>query len=415
MEGPRLRTVVFRKLPHVIVLLHPYVAWRLLPDLLAFHAPAAAATGAWLIASAIAVPLWPVARRVARQPLRDRLTLVAMIALGAFASLLSLTLARDLALPLAALLDADRLVATLRFPGALAVPLLAVLATLVGLFNARRRARVRHVEVPIDTLPPELDGFRIAQITDLHVGASIKRPYLERIVDAVNGLDADLIAVTGDLADGSVDELARHTEPLARLRARYGTYFVTGNHEYYSGVHPWLAELRRLGLSVLLNEHVVLDHCGARLVLARVTDYGAGFYEPAHRNDPEAALRDAPEDAALRLLLAHQPRTAFAAAAAGFDLQLSGHTHGGQIFPWKYLVRLQQPFTAGLHRVEQLWVYVSRGTGYWGPPKRLGAPSEITLVRLVRGSRPLHAAARSPVTTVQAAARRPRAAAPGRR
>jgi predicted MPP superfamily phosphohydrolase len=298
---------------------------------------------------------------------------------------LSLTLMRDMGLGFASVIGAQPIVSSLRYPGAVAVPLLAALATLVGVFNARRRARVRRVDVPIAGLPAQLHGFSIAQITDLHVGATIKRRYLERVVDAVNALDADVIAVTGDLADGSVRELGWHTEPLARLAARHGVYFVTGNHEYYSGVHDWVREVRRLGMSVLLNEHVVLSHRGATVVVAGVTDYSGGWFHPAHRSDPARALAGAPRDAGVKLLLAHQPRSAFAAARAGFDLQLSGHTHGGQIFPWKYLVRLQQPFTAGLHRLEGLWVYISRGTGYWGPPKRLGAPSEITLLRLVTG------------------------------
>jgi predicted MPP superfamily phosphohydrolase len=134
---------------------------------------------------------------------------------------------------------------------------------------------------------------------------------------------------------------------------------------------------------VLLNEHVVLDHGGAALVLAGVTDYSARHRDPRDDSDPLAALAGAPERAGARVLLAHQPRSAFAARQAGYDLQLSGHTHGGQFFPWNFFVRMQQPFTAGLHRCGGMWVYVSRGTGYWGPPKRLGAPSEITRIRLV--------------------------------
>jgi predicted MPP superfamily phosphohydrolase len=383
LGDPGVRTVVFRRLPYIILLLHPYVAWRLLPELSAASGLAFGLTLLWLALSALATPLWPVARRVRRQPLKDRLIVASMCAIGAFASLLALTMVRDIALGLSSAFGAAALVQALRVEGAIGVPLLAALATIAGFVNARRRAPVRRVDIPIAGLPQALHGFAIVQITDLHVGASIKRAYLERIVDAVNRLEPDLIAVTGDLADGSVRELGPHTEPLARLSARHGCFFVTGNHEYYAGVHDWLAELRRLGLAVLLNEHVVVTRGGAAVVVAGITDYAAGYYEPAHRSDPEAALRGAPRDAAVRVLLAHQPRSALEAARFGYDLQLSGHTHGGQIFPWKYLVRLQQPFTAGLHRVGTLWVYISRGTGYWGPPKRLGAPSEITYVRLV--------------------------------
>ncbi len=313
-----------------------------------------------------------------RQPLADRLTWASLMAIGSFSSLFVLALIRDVGL----LVGAASL-AGFREYSALAVPVLAALATLAGFVNARRRARVRRVDVPIADLPAPLHGFSIAQISDIHVGATIKREYLDGIVDAVNDLEADMIAVTGDLVDGSVGQLARHTAPLARLCARHGAFFVTGNHEYYSGASAWVGEVRRLGLSVLMNEHVVLEHEGAAIVVAGVTDYSAHHFDPAHRSDPAAAIAGAPSDAGVRVLLAHQPRSAFAAAPAGFDLQLSGHTHGGQFFPWIFLVRLQQPFTAGLHRLGKLWVYISRGTGYWGPPKRLGAPSEITYLRLV--------------------------------
>jgi predicted MPP superfamily phosphohydrolase len=331
----------------------------------------------------LATPLWPVARRLERQPLKDRLILVSMLAIGAFGSLLALTVARDVALSVCAVLGAEGPGALLRHEGAMAVPALAALATLVGFVNARRRAGVRRVDVPVPGLPAALHGLTIVQITDLHVGATIKRPYIERVVDAVNALEPDIIAVTGDLVDGSVRDLGHHTEPLGRLTARYGAYFVTGNHEYYSGVFDWVREMRRLGIAVLLNEHVVVRHAGVPVVVAGITDFSGGYFHASHRSDPAAALAGAPSDAGFRLLLAHQPRSAFAAAPLGYDLQLSGHTHGGQIFPWKYLVRLQQPYTAGLHRRDALWVYISRGTGYWGPPKRLGAPSEITCLRLV--------------------------------
>ncbi|HTP97389.1 MAG TPA: metallophosphoesterase [Burkholderiales bacterium] len=373
---------MFKRLPFIILLLHGYVAWRLLPDM-PFATPGFGATALWLLASAIATTFWPLARELGRQPLRDGLMWTSMLAIGSFSSLLVFTVFRDLALLAGAATGAVAVAAALRHQGAFAVPILAALATVIGFVNARRRAGVRRVEVPIAGLPAALHGFSIAQISDLHIGATIKRDYLERVVAAVNDLGADMIAVTGDLVDGSVRDLARHTEPLARLSARHGTFFVTGNHEYYSGAGPWVMELRRLGLAVLINEHVVLRHEGASVVVAGVTDYSAGYYDPSHRSDPAAALRGAPGDAGVKLLLAHQPRSALDAAPAGFDLQLSGHTHGGQFFPWNFVVRLFHPFTAGLHRLGGLRIYISRGTGYWGPPKRLGAPSEITFLRLV--------------------------------
>jgi len=356
--------------------LHGYIGARLVP---ALPPGAGWMFASWLLASALLVPTGLLARRVMhlRAPVADRLAWVGMLAMGLFSSLLVLTVLRD------ALLLVLRLAHGPDLAGAsgIAVLMLALGLTAVGFLNARRPARVQRVTVPLSRLPPQLDGFRIAQITDIHVGPTIKAPYLQAIVDRVNALEADVVAITGDLVDGSVAELRAHVAPLAQLRARHGVYFVTGNHEYYSGVHGWVAELQRLGIRVLHNEHVVLRHEGAHLVLAGVPDVSGHRFDPDHRSDPAAALAGAPREAP-RVLLAHQPRSATAAAEAGFHLQLSGHTHGGQFLPWNWLVPLQQPFTAGLHRLGGLLVYVSRGTGYWGPPKRLGAPSEIAVLRL---------------------------------
>ena len=268
-------------------------------------------------------------------------------------------------------------------PSALATLLLTILMTAMGLIIARRKPGIVEVQIPVPDLPAALHGFCIAQITDVHVGPTIKRAFVEGIVRRVNELDADLIAVTGDLVDGSVQQLSGHTAPLAALAARHGAFFVTGNHEYYSGERAWTDEIRRLGIHVLKNEHVVLQHNGASLVLAGVTDFSAHHYDPAQRSDPAAALFGAPADAGARILLAHQPSSAAAAAAAGFQVQISGHTHGGQFWPWNLFVHFFQPFTSGLHRLKNLWVYVSRGTGYWGPPNRFGVPPEITRIRLV--------------------------------
>jgi uncharacterized protein len=315
-----------------------------------------------------------------------------LLLMGLFSSLFVLTLARDALLVVVWLVNAVMpgwlSLASWQGVSAQVVPLLALAVTLLGFLNARRTAVVRRVDVPIKGLPAAWHGFTVAQISDVHVGPTIGQNYLQRIVSKVNALQADVVAITGDLVDGRVSELAAKVAPLAGLTSRHGTFFVTGNHEYYSGAHAWIDELRRLGLTVLMNQHVVLSspsvpgQVSAQLVLAGVTDYSAGHFDAAHTSDPAAALRGAPPGA-VRLLLAHQPRSAAAAAEAGFDLQLSGHTHGGQFYPWNLFVRLQQPFTAGLHKLKDLWVYTSRGTGYWGPPKRFGAPSEITLVRLV--------------------------------
>jgi uncharacterized protein len=374
-------------------LLHVYIGMRIVPDLAAFPG------GQWLrggglLLSALAMPLGLMAGRVAKPPLANVLTWIGLLLMGLFSSLLVLTVLRDVALLLLGLggwLFSAPWLPGFRAASATGVPLLALLVTLLGFLNARRTAAVVRVDVPIKNLPAALHGFSVAQISDVHVGPTIRQHYLRRIVNKVNALGADVVAITGDLVDGKVSELARHVAPLAELQSRHGTFFVTGNHEYYSGAHAWIVELRRLGLTVLMNEHVVLRHgellqadSRADLILAGVTDFSAHHFDEAHRSDPAAALRGAPLDV-VRVLLAHQPRSAVAAEQAGFDLQLSGHTHGGQFWPWNLFVRFQQPFTSGLRQLQNLWVYTSRGTGYWGPPKRFGAPSEITLLRLVLG------------------------------
>ena len=369
----------------ILVAVHSYVGWRLWPALAAWPG-AQSALVVSLIVSLVLMPLAFMARRVRVQPLSDGLAWAGALCMGWFSSIFVLTVVRDVFLLVALLVSlivaAPGVSLFIRWSG-VAVVGVSGLITLWGFWNARRTAAVVTVDVPLRDLPVALHGFRIAQISDIHVGPTIKRGYLSAIVQAVNRLDADMVAVTGDLVDGSVRDLALHVAPLAELSSRHGTYFVTGNHEYYSGAHAWIVELRRLGVQVLMNEHVVLQHGAAALVVAGVADHSAHHFDPAHRSDPQAAIADAPAAALIRVLLAHQPRTAEAAAKAGFHLQLSGHTHGGQFWPWNFFVRFQQPFTAGLHRWQELWVYTSRGTGYWGPPKRLGAPSEITHLRLV--------------------------------
>jgi hypothetical protein len=335
-------------------------------------------TGACLL-----LPLSMRTRDLQNRRLADRLSWVGMTAMGLFSSLFVLTLLREMLLFGSRLFISQLQASTWAERSALATLYLSVFVSAAGMFIARRRPGVVEVKIPVTDLPRALDGFSIAQISDVHVGPTIKRKFVEGIVERVNSLKADLIAVTGDLVDGSVQQLSAHTAPLAALAARHGTFFVTGNHEYYSGERAWTDEIRRLGIRVLKNEHVVLEHGDARLVLAGVTDFSAHHFDVGQRSDPVAALRGAPADVGARILLAHQPSSAVAAADAGYDVQISGHTHGGQFWPWNFFVGLFQPFSSGLHRLKNLWVYVSRGTGYWGPPNRFGVPSEITRIRLV--------------------------------
>ena len=369
------------------MLLHGYVGLRLMPSLAGWPL-AGPALGVLLVTSALLLPLSLIGRNLRWPGARTALAWSGMLAMGLFSSLFVLTLLRDaLLLTLAALVALWPSVLSPEWIAqatAWAVLAAAASVTVLGAWNARRTAAVVRVNVPVTDLPDALHGFTIAQISDIHVGPTIRGGYVQAIVDRVNRLDADMVAVTGDLVDGSVAELAGHVAPLADLRSRHGTFFVTGNHEYYSGAHAWITELRRLDVRVLLNEHVVLRHDGSDVVVAGVTDHSAHHFDIAHRSDPQASVLGAPIGAALRLLLAHQPRSAMAAIGLGFHLQLSGHTHGGQFWPWNLFVRLQQPFTAGLHRLRDLWIYTSRGTGYWGPPKRFGAPSEITCLRMVQ-------------------------------
>ncbi|WP_395703778.1 metallophosphoesterase [Aquabacterium sp.] len=365
----------------LLALLHLYIGARIAPSLPGNWPPAL--FSAALVLSFALIPVAFFGRRLRDRAAADRWSWAGMLALGSFAILLPLTLLRDAVLLLAAPIGMFVALPALAEPSAWAVPPLAALLLLWGLANARRPAQVRTVEVPIAGLPATLQGFTIAQISDVHVGPTVKAGYVQAIVERVNALQADVVAITGDLVDGRVADLQQDVAPLAGLQARQGRYFVTGNHEYYSGAREWTAHLRTLGLQVLDNRHVVLGQGEARLVLAGVTDVSAHHFIPEQRSDPQRAIAGAPADAAVRVLLAHQPRSAEAAATAGFDLQLSGHTHGGQIWPFNFFVPLQQPFVAGLHRLRQLWIYTSRGTGYWGPPLRLGAPSEITRLRLV--------------------------------
>ena len=387
----------------VSAVLHGYVGGRVAPGLAAWPWAQGLFVGL-VVVSTFLMPLGLISSRLLRQPWADRMSWAGLLLMGLFSSLLVLTALRDgvlLAVSLLGGLLPQVAVPAWQGPTAALVPAVGLLVTALGFLNARRTPQVVRVDVPIAGLPRALQGFTLAQISDIHVGPTIKSGYVQRIVNRVNGLKADVVAITGDLVDGTVPALAAQVAPLAGLQSRHGTFFVTGNHEYYSGAQAWVAELRRIGLNVLMNEHVVLHHGDAvhghahnaqgesqtlaPLVLAGVTDFTAHHFDETHRSSPEAAIKGAPFNAHVRVLLAHQPRSAAAALAAGFDLQLSGHTHGGQFWPWNLFVPLQQPFTAGLNRLNRLWVYTSRGTGYWGPPKRFGAPSEITVLRLVAG------------------------------
>ena len=254
--------------------------------------------------------------------------------------------------------------------------------TAYGVYEARKKPGIVNVDIPIAKLPQEFDGFRIVQISDVHAGLTIKRDFIETIAEEIKNLSPDLIAFTGDMADGSVPHLKNDLEPLANVYAPHGKFFITGNHEYYSGVEQWVTHARDMGYDVLMNEHRLVTKNGASFVLAGVTDYSGGGFSPAHKSDPAKALNGAPKELA-KILLAHQPRTLFHVNDLDLDLVLMGHTHGGQFFPWNLVATIGQPFIKGLNKYnDRTWAYVSKGTGYWGPPVRVGARSEITVLTL---------------------------------
>ena len=364
----------------LFVLAFFYMGWRLIQ-------PANISSG-WKKAIWIGSALWFTVTYAGRALTRnsegpgDLLSWIVYVSLGLLSSLFFLLLIRDIALLVMRGIARVRsmpekgsqqeTVDTARRAHLLQISSIGVVGvatglTSYGIFEARRTPGIVNITVPISRLPEAFAGFRIVQITDIHAGLTIGREWIENVAQEVKKLRPDLIAFTGDLADGSVAKLRDAVAPLGELQAPYGKFFVTGNHEYYSGVEEWVEEVRRLGYDVLLNEHRIIERNGARLVLGGVTDFSAGGRLPSHRSDPVAAFRGAPEDT-VRIFMAHQPKTLRQTDAVPFDLMLSGHTHGGQFFPWNLATAVDQPYLSGLHRPNGKWIYVSKGTGYWGPP-----------------------------------------------
>lgn len=254
----------------------------------------------------------------------------------------------------------------------------------VGAFLAHYGVRIKTVYVPFQNLPKPLVGIKILQISDLHVGPTIRGPFVKKIVQLVQSTQPDLVAFTGDAIDGTVEDLASLVAPLKEITSRYGNFYVTGNHEHYWDAPGWSKHFGSLGFEPLQNEHRVVQVGDYRIAVAGVPDPAAAMNN--HEGpDFKKTRSQIPEDAYPKILLCHQPKFAKQAAEVGFDLQLSGHTHGGQFFPWTLIARLVHRYHLGLHRLNQLWVYVSPGTGYWGPPVRIGSPAEVTLLVLKRG------------------------------
>ena len=260
----------------------------------------------------------------------------------------------------------------------------SLVALVVGAVAAYRGPKIVHIDVAIEGLHPDLEGFRIAQISDLHVGRTIGERYVRRVVELTRALSPDLIALTGDMVDGPVERLAPDIAPLRELAQDGRAFFVLGNHDCYSGAREWIAHFQSIGMRVLLNTHAIVSKGAARMLVGGVLDPAVAMSDPGAGPRPDLAAKGA-DAAGFRLLLAHNPKIAPLGERAGFDLQLSGHTHAGQFFPWTLAVRLvHAPHVAGLSREGRMWVYVSAGTGTWGPPVRLGTSPELTLLRLVR-------------------------------
>lgn len=374
---------------------HAYLWARLVRDP-AWPAPFSAILTGLVIAALILLPFGMIGGRFLPRSIGEWVAFGAFLWMGAgFYLLLSLFAGELLKLVLDAglHLQARLSPAELPFDGsrrellARGVAAGAVVATTGVTGFAVRRAisdvQVREVEVKLHKLPRALSGLTIAQLTDIHVGPTIDRRFLQRLVEQTNAVKPDLVAITGDLVDGTVERLGEHVAPLAGLRARYGSFFVTGNHEYYSGADEWLAFLRTLGLRTLRNERVELGDAGGAIDLCGVDDWTAAQFGPGHGHDVARAVAGRDVERAA-VLLAHQPRSVVPAGEVGVDLVLSGHTHGGQIWPFGGVVRLIQPYVQGLHRhADATQIYVSPGTGYWGPPMRVGTEAEITKLVLV--------------------------------
>lgn len=378
----------------VLVLIHGYVGFRVIPSL---HLSTTGHLWFWVLVIGLTfLPLIPILLRYRgiENPWIDKLAWLGYFSLGFFTLAFLITLGADILWGLERViyflikatrgspagLDPQRRI-FLREITEFGLLTLTAMLSLRGLFEARRKATIFRVTIPIDHLPADLEGLRIVQISDIHVGPTIKRLYVQRIADQTQSLSPDLIVLTGDLVDGSANYLRDDVQPLEQLTAPLGKFFVTGNHEYYSGVDQWIPIVKSIGFIPLINEHRLVVRGNTTVTFAGITDFTARQSDPENKPDVEKALADSPYDS-IRILLAHQPGSIEEAARNQVTLQLSGHTHGGQFKPFDWAVKRVHPYIAGLYNYNSTWLYVNRGTGYWGPPLRLGIPSEITVITL---------------------------------
>jgi len=372
---------------------HGYIYLRVVKDT-ALPSPWNLVAGVFFTAAILSLPLSFVAGRTLARNLARLLVVPAYLWLGFAFQVFFLLLAGDVIRALVWL--TGTLLGVGPFPGfrdpsltvhrliALAAVAIALASTIFGIWWGLRRIAIRRIEVPLQGLPAEMDGFTIVQLSDLHMDLVHGRGWLTTVVNKTNSLAPDLVAITGDLAEGSVAQFGYDAEPLNLLSAPNGVFFVTGNHEYFHDLQGWLERLPQLGIRVLRNERVQVQRYGVGFDLAGVDDHDGKRMAPGHGPDLQKALEGRDRGRPV-VLLAHQPRIMDEAVRWGVDLVLSGHTHGGQIWPFSYLVYLQQPYVKGLKRREGTVLYLSAGTGFWGPPMRLGTTAEIAVITLRSG------------------------------
>jgi len=382
-----IRAIFFVSL--ILLIGYCYLAWSLVRPM---HLPETGEILAYLTLAApflmiLWMPIfyWRRSRNAALGQSYRRIINTSYFSLAILSLLFTATVFRDvlnlIASNVPALLGSRQLASSHGAMSTLVIVGLCTLGLLFGYYEASRTPRIRNVIVPVQGLGTDWKPLRIVQLSDLHIGQQVEEKAIRRIVAKVNALKPDFIAITGDMVDGHPEALKKDTAPLKELSSKYGSFFVTGNHEYYWGGDAWIAEAKNLGFIPLINSHRIITNGEKRILVAGVPDLAGESFEPVITADPKVALEGSPSPD-LKILLAHRPQVALEAEPLGYHLQLSGHTHGGQFIPWTFFIRFFHPFWKGLNRHGKLWVYVSQGTGTWGPPVRLGAPAEITLLEI---------------------------------